>query len=318
MRSLTKNAPQLVSDKLTKSKDGKKTVFTSERTTPIRGINCYIPRNLLKVMRQIEKEMSKTDRSGVEFGLYLKGEMVDGYFQVKEEYMLPEQTVSSASIDFTDNDDGGSTFNGVIHRHPSGCKSFSATDDKHINANYMFSLLYVNQDIPKGIINIPTELGRIQIDMTIVIEEDPVDISHLNLGNIKKNVVVSTARPVIPGMSVPKSGQSPTVRPLNSFQGSMNNGMFSAYFEDDYDDVMGNLLADYPADDNDDDFLAECGITKSEYDRIVSCLKKDSDKKDFMNLTKNFGYEINESLDMLEAWDDIPRDLTDKLNLNRL
>lgn len=181
-------------------------------------------------MRQIERE--RFNGSPLEFGLYLKGEIVDGELVVSTDVMLPPQYVTGATIDFDADEDGGDEFNGVIHRHPGSMHSFSGTDESHINANFMFSLLYASKEIKTGVINIPTEYGRIRMDLDIYVDTPEVDISHLDLDNIKERVVVKTV-PKAP--SRPSCGYNwqngedyhPTVAHGNGFRGSMSNGSFT-------------------------------------------------------------------------------------------
>jgi hypothetical protein len=59
--------------------------------------------------------------------------------------------VTAAHIDYEeDNID----FNTVIHKHPDNCMSFSGTDEKYINSNFDFSLLWVNKKLHIGYIKI--------------------------------------------------------------------------------------------------------------------------------------------------------------------
>jgi len=71
-----------------------------------------------------------------------------------------------AAIDFEE-DPPDQTYNGVIHRHPAGCKGFSGTDAMHINRNFEFSLLYEGNDIIAGIINIQLTDSRLQLPLKI-------------------------------------------------------------------------------------------------------------------------------------------------------
>ena len=132
----------------------------------INSVDVVIPSDLQEVMLQIQYDLPD---SSVEFALYLKGKVVDGILMLENKWMLPEQEVTAATIDFKEEAPAG--FNGVIHRHPSGCTKFSGTDDEYINVNHEFSLLFVNRIIHSGIININSPVGRIQL---------PLDINIIN------------------------------------------------------------------------------------------------------------------------------------------
>lgn len=183
-KPLTKTAP-----KISQLNESIKTTnyWTNSASIPIKKVDAVIPISLIYTMKKIER--TKFSGSPLEFGLYLSGDLEDGVLFVNEKYYLPKQEVSSASIDFDSNDDGGSEYNGVIHRHPGSMHSFSSTDDKHINSNFMFSLLYADGQIKTGVINLNTDAGRVQLKLDIDIETPNVDISHMNLDNIEQRVV---------------------------------------------------------------------------------------------------------------------------------
>ncbi len=135
-------------------------------------LTCTVSEKLLVAMRSIEQKAFRN----LEFGIFLKGQFdqTTGLFNVSDEFYIPEQTVSAAAITFLEDPPDG--FNGVIHRHPSGCKDFSGNphtrnpslscDAGSINQNFYFSLLYVDFHITKGIININHDI-RIQIPLEV-------------------------------------------------------------------------------------------------------------------------------------------------------
>lgn len=138
---------------------------------PLKKIECKIPHCVLIMIRTIEKHVkNKYQNKPLEFGAFLKGEMKNGILYVNEDMiMIPNQKVSSSAIDFLEDPIIG--YNGVLHRHPDGCTKFSGTDDQSINQNQEFSLLYVNNEISEGIINIklPGE-GNVRIQLPLDIE----------------------------------------------------------------------------------------------------------------------------------------------------
>ncbi len=75
--------------------------------------------------------------------------------------------MSFTSIDF---DEDEPSFNGVIHRHPTGCNTFSGTDDQYINSNFEFSILYEGGKFVTGIVNTNIAGARIQLPLAPVVE----------------------------------------------------------------------------------------------------------------------------------------------------
>lgn len=228
------SAPKSAPDDIDIKKSSEGAVWSSSSTKPIEEFPCFVPLDLVYIMRQIERD--RFNNTPLEFGLYLKGSIEDGELIVSSDVMLPPQVVSTASIDFDRTEDGGDEFNGVIHRHPGSSSSFSGTDDTHINSNFMFSLLYSNKQIRAGIINIPTDYGRIRLDLDINVDTPVIDISHLDLSNIKKRPVKkhNFARRVI------KSGKrNSVVTSTNHYRGKpiiANRGPISIDIDDDDDD----------------------------------------------------------------------------------
>jgi hypothetical protein len=145
---------------------GKDGIWKNKSAEIIKHINCYVPYSLVELMRAAEYY---ADTKNIEFGLYLKGKLENKTLHVTNEFMVPKQNVTSVHIDFLEDEGKKLEFNGVIHRHPNGVKGFSGTDDTYINQNYLFSLLYIEKEITKGIINfdIPN-VGRVQMELNII------------------------------------------------------------------------------------------------------------------------------------------------------
>jgi hypothetical protein len=82
--------------------------------------------------------------SSVEFTILCKTEWNTEYkmFIMSDEYFIPKQSVSATHIDY---EEDNVAFNTVIHKHPNGCHSFSGTDEEYINANFDFSILWVDR-----------------------------------------------------------------------------------------------------------------------------------------------------------------------------
>ena len=121
---------------------------------PVDKITCKMSMDLFYNIQEIERKVKEKFRSDQEFSIYLHGDFNDdGELVLSDTYYIPKQTVSAASVDYKE--EPHSFYNGCLHRHPSGVTSFSGTDRRYINSNFQFSLLYVNQKIHTGIINIP-------------------------------------------------------------------------------------------------------------------------------------------------------------------
>jgi len=157
------NDTKITSDK------GERGVWINNNSVPIDlPVSCKVSQKILIIMRSIEFLMKKTNMNSYEFAIYVSGEFSSNKLVVKDDFFIPDQTVSAAAIDFNEEDNfSDDCLKGVIHRHPSGCASFSGTDKKYINSNFDFSLLYVNNNITSGIFNIKIGNNRIQVPLKI-------------------------------------------------------------------------------------------------------------------------------------------------------
>lgn len=152
---------------------------------PLKNIKCHISPKFIDKLIAIECAVSKKLGKTTEFGCYIKGNFVDNELYVdNKDIYIPKQTVESATVDFGEPLPNG--YNGVVHRHPTGCSSFSGTDDTYINSNCEFSLLFENHSIKQAIINIKTQHGfRIQVPMTVIVDRyvsiKDIDVSGVEL-----------------------------------------------------------------------------------------------------------------------------------------
>lgn len=160
-------------------------VWKNERSIPIKSITAIVPYPLLGKLASIETKMHST----VEFGAYIKGHLNEtgDILIVEDDIYIPKQEVSSATVDFQEDEPEG--FNGVIHRHPNGINNFSSTDDTFINSNYDFSLLYVNGDVRCGIINL--KVGDFRYQMSLRIQHGGYE--DIDVGNITMRYVAPSA-----------------------------------------------------------------------------------------------------------------------------
>jgi len=82
-----------------------------------------------------------------EFSVLFKGMWYKSVFIVSPDFYIPEQEVSSASVDYNEDlaikrQEG---FNVVMHKHPRSITSFSSADYDSINQNFDCSLLFADK-----------------------------------------------------------------------------------------------------------------------------------------------------------------------------
>jgi len=158
----------------------------NDECKPKKEIDCIIPIDLLFIMRECERKCGHND----EFAILLKGSFVNESLMISKSFIVPEQEVTGASIDFLE--DFPSEWNGVMHKHPASCKSFSSTDETYINSNFDFSLLYVDQNITTGICNVKIDsLGfRVRLPTRILFSYPNMNVDEKILKTkIRKKVV---------------------------------------------------------------------------------------------------------------------------------
>ena len=175
---------------------------------PVKKIKCIIPLSLLKAIKDIENCVNRKFSNSNEFSIYIRGEMNDdGVLEVFEDYYIPKQRVTAASVDYLE--EPNSYYNGCLHKHPDGCMNFSGVDEKYINSNFEFSLLYVKKKIHLGIINIKY-MGnrRVQVPLDVQLESelynDDIDIDNITM-------FVQPAPVVTPNLFTPHGVVQPQV-----------------------------------------------------------------------------------------------------------
>ena len=138
-----------------------------------------VPKVIADVIRAIDKKIS----SNVEFSIYVKADTSDvECVRISEEYYIPKQSVSHSSIDY--NDVPGDGFNAVIHKHPSGIRSFSSTDDEFINQNFTVSILWCAGEFVDATVNYDIEAGtKLQLPGYVYVD-DAVELPDVDVSNI--------------------------------------------------------------------------------------------------------------------------------------
>lgn len=166
-----------------KEKKEKEYIWKSDLIV-VKSLTILLPFKIVSLVKEIARKIDD------EFSIFLKGYLDEDYLVVKEDFYIPQQEVSHASVDYKEPPPEG--FNGVLHRHPTGLKSFSSTDEKYINQNFDFSILYIPpDDFPDAIINIKiSENVKLQVgaDVDILYPYYDFDIDEL-IEKIEKQVV---------------------------------------------------------------------------------------------------------------------------------
>ena len=94
-----------------------------------------------------------------------------------KDVVIPNQKVSTANVEL-DNYEEVRGYNGVVHRHPSGCKSFSKTDETTLNSLFSVSFIYIpSMTTPDAIVNINVDsVAKIQVKAECEVVNDLGDI----------------------------------------------------------------------------------------------------------------------------------------------
>lgn len=112
----------------------------------IKSGDIYIPLDILNILISINHEFKNE-----EFSIAVKVCGDNPYYLDPDNYMIPEQEVSAGSVDYKEPIPQGYA---VIHKHPSGCRSFSGTDDDFLNGSVFMSILYIPPfEFPASVIN---------------------------------------------------------------------------------------------------------------------------------------------------------------------
>ena len=159
------------------------TVWSNELVTPIEEVLIQVPEAISLAMRTIHQQYEDVEFSILTNSIFDKEKNI---FIVSEDFYIPKQKVSRVSIHYTE--DMSHKYNTVIHKHPDGCNNFSGQDDKYINSNFGFSLLWMNFEFIKGICNLDTPYGSLRVRLPLKIEElyNTVDIEENLMINIEK------------------------------------------------------------------------------------------------------------------------------------
>ena len=133
----------------------------------VQKIVYVVPQRIEAILRGMTQRYQDS-----EFSFLLKSTFLEekGYYRPDEnDIFIPKQRVSRAFVEYLED---APTYNTVIHKHPDGCRGFSATDRNYINGNFRFSILWVDNMFAAAIANIKLEDGIfMEVPMEIVREE---------------------------------------------------------------------------------------------------------------------------------------------------
>ena len=148
-------------------------------------VTCVIPRTIVETMMYLDDKFT-----GVEFSIFGICKVgKDNRIILEDTFYIPEQEVTSGEVDYKEDAPAG--FNCVIHKHPSGVKNFSATDDTYINNNFDYSLLWVDGKFETGQVRIKTPMGYIKVKMSFSYLIDTPSITEDQLKKITKKKYVA-------------------------------------------------------------------------------------------------------------------------------
>lgn len=144
--------------------------WVNHTSKPLKKIKCIIDYSIVEKVRDLQYCVDKKFATSNEFGGYVKWHWDNKGNVVVDDFMIPEQVVGGATVDFKSEATPGYT--GVFHKHPNGIKSFSSVDDNYINSNHDLSILFEGGNFVTGIINIPLPNGmRYQTTLQIVVNK---------------------------------------------------------------------------------------------------------------------------------------------------
>ena len=178
-------------------------VFQRAEIKILRKIPMFIPLSIEKALIGLNEKFP-----GVEFSIFGKGvwNEDESHLEIEETFVIPAQEVSGGHIEYLE--DPGIEFDAVIHKHPSGCHSFSGTDWKFINSNCRHSALWCDGQFWEATTSIFYEPYDCNIRLPVeVYTEQTRGIIPTGADNIK---VKTTPRQFhIPGIGGPyRSGES--------------------------------------------------------------------------------------------------------------
>lgn len=155
--------------------------WRNEEVKIIDSVDCYISEYMYNLMSALQKKFTH-----LEFSIFGKITLDESEktLRLQDEYFVPEQIVSAASVDYKE--EAPEEFNCVIHKHPRGVTRFSTTDWTYINQNFDYSLLWVDGEFKLGHVRTKTPFGLITIPLEIYQEYTLIEIPEEFLQKINR------------------------------------------------------------------------------------------------------------------------------------
>jgi hypothetical protein len=146
-------------------------VFTSPiNVTDVPTIR--VPPSVLSLCNAIQEQ-----RRNLEFSILLKGNWThDGFVVNGDDYIIPMQTVTVASVDYDADEISrlmSEGYNCVLHSHPMNMKTFSRSDEDTINVNFDASILYCRGELCDARVCISV-VPRLKLRLPAVVEWLPM------------------------------------------------------------------------------------------------------------------------------------------------
>jgi len=151
-----------------------------------------IPLQLQLVCNTIQKRVNHK-----EFSVLARGRWTSEGFEVSEDYVIPEQEVTSSSVDYLEPLENYKKqgYNVVIHSHPWGYRTgtdFSSSDEETINTHFDCSILFDGEKFCKAVLSIQVNNSiKLQINAKIEIVYPEITIPQEELAKIKEKKVVT-------------------------------------------------------------------------------------------------------------------------------
>ena len=153
-----------------------------------------IPEEIDKVCKAIQDEVGSN-----EFSVLVKGEYTKNGFRLLDDYYIPEQEVTSTTVEYDENlrTTRNKGYNCLIHSHPfSKDVAFSSADENTVNSHFTAAVLYNgNQEAVTGKLRLQIENKTImKVDASVVTETIIPDIDVSNIS--EKPVKVTRSRTI--------------------------------------------------------------------------------------------------------------------------
>ena len=154
----------------------------------------YVHPKILSVCNYIQNRIGEK-----EFSIVAKGEWREDGFYVLDEFEIPEQEVSYASVDYLEDLTKYKLegYNTIIHSHPfSRSSKFSSTDEESINAHFDCSLLYTDKKFNDAVISLQlTEKLLLQVECDVEVLLFLEDVEEIDLSKIKEKYIKPVYKP---------------------------------------------------------------------------------------------------------------------------